>query len=89
MRAQVYSIWKPVGVLSVKNMQFSVALSREIYKDKGRMSVSFVLKNTCEAKICKTNIDACLILLMKARRGPLPHFLPKLSFHFTTDVARG
>lgn len=44
MRAQVYSIWKPVWVLSVKNMQFSVALSREIYKDKGRMSVSFVLK---------------------------------------------
>ena len=44
MRAQVYSIWKPVWVLSVKNMQFSVALSREIHKDKGRMSVSFVLK---------------------------------------------
>ena len=44
MRAQVYSISKPVWVLSVKNMQFSVALSREIYKDKGRMSVSFVLK---------------------------------------------
>ena len=44
MRAQVYSIWKPDWVLSVKNRQFSVALSREIYKDKGRMSVSFVLK---------------------------------------------
>ena len=47
LRAQVYSIWKPVRVLSVKNMQFSVALSREIYKDKGRI-------NVCKLRLKKT-----------------------------------